>query len=387
MKFVCERDIFQTAVGTAIKAAATGTLAQITSAVHITARKDKTITLTCNNLEISIDYTVEASGVSKEGTGAIPAKILGDMVRKFTADNVTVQCDDKHNFTIDCGKAHFEINGLDPAEFALPSEIAPEYSISVKGETLRELIRGSTFAASTSESRVMLTGCMLERDGKFIRMVALDGYRMAMRQFALESAATKKGGKAEKDKKISSEKTAVVIPAKALNDFSRFTSEGENDVEISVSRSHAAFEIQAETGKMRFISRVLNGEFMDYTRTLPNENECGVTVETSALIRALERTTLVIASDQMRSPLRMNIGGDGIHMSCATIAGKAEDHVQAEISGNPLEIGFNHRFLIEAVRNADAEKIHIQFAGSVRPCLIQPAEGDDFKYVVLPVRL
>jgi DNA polymerase-3 subunit beta len=228
------------------------------------------------------------------------------------------------------------------------------------------MIRQTIFAVAESDAKPIHTGTLFELEKDKIRLVSVDGYRLAMRE-----------EKAQCDQELS-----FVVPGKTLGEVLKLLSDGDEELEILIGRRHIIFNI----GNYRVISRLLEGEFLDYRAAIPASSSTEILVKTRSFIDSVERVSLLI-TDRLKSPLRCLFADNEIKVSCSTSIGRANDQFEAKINGNNVEMGFNNRYLLDALRNTEGDEVKIQLNGALSPMKVLPREGDSFLFLVLPVRL
>jgi DNA polymerase-3 subunit beta len=251
--------------------------------------------------------------------------------------------------------------------------IAPEREIKISEKTFGEMIKGTSFAASTNEQRPTIMGCLLDIENKAVRMVAIDGYRIAIVEYA-------KGGEGENGK--------VNIPASALREWAKISDGSDAEIVIKISAKNVSIEKRADDMDIIFTSRVINGEFMDWQKFIPPSFENEIILDKNDFVHAIERVSTVLSATQ-KAPIKLAFGGKGVHLTCETTIGKAEDVIEKKSSLEEQIIGFNNRFLYDAVKNADSMEIKLQWGGPTDAMLLtNPEAGEkNYRYMVLPVRL
>lgn len=365
MKFSCEKALLLSAVSTASRAVAPKS--SITALEGILIEASAQLRLTGYNLDTGIRTTV-AADIREQGSLVLSARLFGEIVRKMPDD--TVYFTAQHDMVnIKCGLSEFNIKGTDPEEFPELPSVDQQNALTIGQDTLRSMIAQTLFAVSDNESRPIHTGSLFEVDETGLRIVSVDGYRLALRQ---EPVLTSQGGFP----------FSFVVPGKALSEVEKICS-GEEPVSITQGARHIMFQ----TGDTVLVSRRLEGEFLAYRNAIPRNNTIVIEGVTKELLSSIERVSLII-SDKLKSPLRC-VFGDGI-LSISTKTGIGDAADQCVISGNgqDLEIGFNNKYLMDALKAAPAERLRLEFTSGVAPCVILPAEGEEtFTYMVLPVRL
>ena len=371
MIFSCEREGLTEAISIVQRAISSKTTNPILEGIHIKAVAGKII-LTGNDNEIGIEAVVE-SAVEKDGTIVVNSRLFGDIIRKMTGDIVYINVNEGSIATIKCGISNFNINGIIGGEFPEIPKFPADFEIILTKSQLRDLVKHTIFSVGTSDTKLILTGCLLEANQNMINMVAVDGFRMAYKKIITEQSVLSGTDQA----------VSIVIPSKALNEINRSISDSDDNVIIKCSQKNISFEFD----NILFTARLLEGQFIDYEKIIPLESSVVVKVSAVQISNAVERASLIIISEIAKSPLIMNINNSTVKIDCETTSGKVEELIPVEMTGDSLEIGFNNRFLQEALRAVDCSEIKMSFNSPVSPCLIEPAEGENFKYVILPVRL
>ena len=298
----------------------------------------------------------------------LSARLFGEIVRKMP-DDVVVFTSQGYTVNIRCGLSEFNILGTDPEEFPELPAVDQQNSLTIGQPVLRSMIGQTLFAVSDNESRPIHTGSLFEVEGDGLTVVSVDGYRLALRHEAVEE---KKGA----------ETFSFVVPGSALGEVEKICS-GEEQVTITQGARHILFQ----TGDTVLVCRRLEGDFLAYRNAIPRNNSIKVEVEARALLSSIDRVSLII-SEKLKSPLRCVFGDGMVNITTKTAIGDAADRCPISGDGGGLEIGFNNKFLMDALKAAPADKLRMEFTSGVAPCVILPAEGEEnFTYMVLPVRL
>lgn len=317
------------------------------------------------DLELGMTTRIEAR-VEEKGSIILSARLFGDIVRRLPADSVELATDSKNITTIKSGPSEFSIVGIPAEEYPELPAISGETSIHIAHNVLKSMIRQTIFAVAESDAKPIHTGTLFELEENRIRLVSVDGYRLAIRE------ETAKCG----------EQTSFVVPGKTLGEVNKLLGDDETELEILIGRRHIQFQI----GNYCVISRLLEGEFLDYRAAIPNGSTTEIVVSTRSMIDSVERVSLLI-TDRLKSPVRCIFEDNEIRISCSTAIGRANDQFPAQITGNPVEMGFNNRYLLDALRNSEGDEVRIQLSGPLSPMKILPREGEAFLFLVLPVRL
>ena len=366
MKFTCEKILLQNAI--AVTSRAVSSKSSIPALEGLLLHAGESLTVSGYDMKTGIRTKVAAS-ISEEGEIVLNARLFGDIIRRMPDDVVTITVDDKLMVRLTCGDADFEILGLSAADYPELPEVEDEFGISLQQRTLRSMIEEVSFAVSTNESRPVHTGALFEIAGDSLTMVAVDGFRLAVRREKLE--------------KIEGGAFSFVAPGPALNEVKSICGDVEDPAAVTLGKRHVLFEV----GETELICRRLEGEFLDYKASIPRKNPIAVVADTKALIESIDRVSVVI-SDKLKSPVRCLFDHDKVLLSARTGNGEARDVCRLSGDGQGLEIGFNNRYLMEALRYAPADTVRIELNTGVSPAILVPTDGkDNFLYMVLPVRL
>ena len=365
MKFSCEKSLLQPAINVASRA--TTPKSSIPALEGVLLEADSELRLTGYNLETGIQATVPAE-ILEGGSLVLSARLFGEIVRKMP-DDVVVFTSQGYTVNIKCGLSEFNILGTDPEEFPELPSVDQQNALTLKQPVLRSMISQTLFAVSDNESRPIHTGSLFEVDDSGLTVVSVDGYRLALRHEAVEE---KKGA----------DSFSFVVPGSALGEVEKICS-GEENITVTQGARHIMFQ----TGDTVLVCRRLEGDFLAYRSAIPRNNSIKIDVETRALLSSIDRVSLII-SEKLKSPLRCVFGDGIVDITTKTAIGDAADQCVISGDGSGLEIGFNNKYLMDALKAAPADKLRMEFTSGVAPCVILPAEGEEnFIYMVLPVRL
>jgi DNA polymerase-3 subunit beta len=326
------------------------------------------MTVTGYNMQLGI-RTQFACDVEEEGKLVLNARLFGDIVRRMPEDTVTLVSDEKLTVKVHCGDADFDIVGLPAEDFPDLPEVEEKNVVSLPEKTLRAMIQQTSFAVSTNEARPVHMGSLFEIGGGELTIVSVDGFRLALRREKLEGSANGE--------------FSFVAPGTALNEVEKVCEDIDDLLKITLGDRHILFEI----GETELICRRLEGEFLDYKNAIPRKNPIGITVDTRTMMESLDRVSVVI-SEKLKSPVRCVFSQNKVTFSAKTASGDAKDVCKVDGDGRDLEIGFNNRYLSEALRYAPADTVRLELNSGISPAIIVPVDGDEsFLYMVLPVRL
>ena len=367
MELTIAKDILIDYLNIVCRSVSSRTTLPILECVLLVAELDG-FTLAANDLEMSIETKKVGAEITKPGNVALDAKVFSDIVRKMPGDFVRIKTD-KNNFT-ECssGRAVLNISGLPGEEFPAAPSLERTGVYTLKSKLLKEMIRQTIFSVATDNTKPVLTGELFQYVDGSLRLVAVDGFRISYRQTALEGEC---------------EPTKAIIPAKALTELSRILpTDGDDDVNIYFSDKRAVFEIPGFT----FMSRLLEGEFIRYDQIYNEDFSTIVTTEREPFLAGLERACL-IAGVSKKPPVKLEIKDDSIIITSNTEIGNSYDEITCDIDGQDLEIAFNPRYLIEALRVIEEEKVVLRLTTPLSPCILRGVESEEFKYLILPLKL
>lgn len=367
MKFTVEKNLLQTAIMTASRAAAVKSAVPALEGLLLEANGNS-VKISGYDLKTGITTVVSADVVT-EGKIVLSAKLFGEIIRKLSDNVITVSSDDSLMAKIECGMSEFLILGSTAIDYPDIPSVDYQKSIAISEKRLKSMIGQTNFAVSDNESRPIHTGALFEADKGLLTIVAVDGYRLALRREQLMNEDT----------------TAVsfVVPGAALSEVEKILSDSDNSVSIMLGSKHIMFVISGTV----LISRRLEGEFLNYKNSIPHTEKYSIEADRRAVVDAVERVSLII-NDKLKSPVRCTFDDGMIKFLSSTALGRASDGCSAKGNGEGLEIGFNNRYLLEALKAAPADNIRIKITSGISPCVIIPADGSsNFLYMILPVRL
>jgi len=366
MKFSCEKIFLQSAINTTSRAAATKS--SIPALEGILLDTDTQLTISGYNMQTGIRTTLDAN-ITEEGSLVLPSRLFGEIIRRMPDDIVTFSSDKNLNVRLTCGDADYNIQALSAEDYPDLPEVEDQYSIRIQQKILRSMISETSFAVSTDEVRPIHTGSLFEISDSGLTVVSVDGFRLALRREPLDAV---NGGS-----------FSFVAPGSALNEVEKICDDTDEEAVVTLGSRHLLFEI----GNNQLICRRLEGEFLDYKSAIPRSNPIVITADSKALMQSIDRVSVVI-SEKQKSPLQCVFTDGRVTMSAKTANGEAKDVCPVTGDGNELRIGFNNRYLMDALKYAPADTVRIELNTGISPCVILPAEGEEkFLYMVLPVRL
>lgn len=366
MKFTCEKETLLSAISITSRTVSQKSTISALEGILIDAN-DK-LTLTGYNLETGIRTNVTAT-ISERGSLVLSARLFLDIVRKLPNEEITFSAKEFW-VTITCGQSKFQIMAIDPEEFPELPEVSQHQGLVIGQSTLKSMINQTLFSVSTNEIRPIHTGSLFEINEMELTVVSVDGYRLALRR-------------EEVDQVLGTAPFSFVVPGSALHEVEKFCM-GEEEITVSLGQSHILFH----AGETILVCRRLEGDFLAYNNAIPQNNPMEVVGNTKEMVTVIERVSLLI-SEKLKSPLKCVFDDEKVEISSKTALGEAKDICAVEGTGGQIEIGFNNRYMIDALRAITDQKVRLEFSTAVAPCLILPENKDDkrFCYMVLPVRL
>ncbi|MBP3623810.1 MAG: DNA polymerase III subunit beta [Oscillospiraceae bacterium] len=366
MKFSCEKYLLQSACGIASRAAAGKS--PIPALEGLLLQASDRLTVTGYDLKKGI-YTQLEAEVKEQGSVVVGARLFGEMIRRLPDGIVTISTDINNNVNVKCGKSEFNFMGISPEDYPEMPVVDGVNNIALPQKILGSMINQTIFAVADNDMRPIYTGTLFDIEGEELTLVSVDGYRLAKRSEKLESAKM--------------ENCSFVVPGSALADIERICGDSEELVKISVGAKHISFSI----GETVVVSRRLEGEFLNYKKSIPDSFKYTVKVDRGEFMSAIDRVALIV-SERNTSPVRMSFNDGNIDCFCVTPIGRAEDVCTCEGSGDGLQIGFNDRYLKDALKAAAKEELNVCLNSASSPCIITAADGsNNFTYMILPVRL
>lgn len=365
MKIICNKQSLYEALVNVSKAAADKSTISALECVKLKLFGSKMI-LTGYDLEIGINTVIPVNSAD-EGEICVNSKLFSDIVKRMPTDEIEIDIDENLTCTIIGGATEYSIKALSAAEYPAIPELGEGDEVKVSQGILKSLINGTVFAVSTNDFKPILKGELFEISDNKLNVVALDGHRLAVRTELIKT----------------DEDRTFIVPARTLIEISRLLKDEDEAVcEIRVTKKRVVFDFSGYT----VFSRLLEGEFHNYRGSIPQSSTTEVIIQKRELIDSLERAQLLI-NERIQGKIRCMFEDGSLKLSCQTTVGKINDVISADISGAKVEIGFNCRYLLEALKVIRDDKIKIMMNGGGLPMKIIPLNGEEYTYLVLPVRL
>ncbi len=369
MKFICEKEKLLLGLNAVSRTSVGRTTTPILEGILLTLKNDKLI-MTTNDLEIGMEYTIENCNAIEEGKAVVDCKMFSEIIRKLPNSLITISVNDKNLLVIECEGSIYKLSTMNAEEFTVLPEINIEKKIFISQRMLKDMIKKTIFAVSAEENRPIFTGCLFEIKNNEMFVVAVDGFRLALRKIIMTH----------------DENFTAIIPGKYLNEIIKNLQDTDEGVEIGIAKNQALFVLQ----NCKIVTRLLEGEFLNYNNVIPKEHDTRIKINKNSLQSAVERASIfsiTAAEKEKKYPIKMFISLGSIIISCTSQIGDAKEEVLVETEGKELEIGFNPKYLLDALKVIEDDEIYMDFGTNISPCIIRPIGEDKFTYMVLPVRL
>lgn len=366
MRFTCEKNMLVTGLNIAGRTVAQKSSLSVIEGILCKASHG--LSLTGYNMETAITYEIEAE-VADPGQCILPAKLFGDIIRRLPEGPVTVVVDEAFKVSIRAGYASFTISAESAEEYPELPDVNDGRAIQIPQKELKELISGTIFAVSENQGRPIHTGVKFEVTDTAITTVAVDGFRLARRTYHPEESTGRE--------------LNFVVPAAGLKEVEKIVADTEENAAFTLGTKHILFQI----GSATLVCRLLEGEFLDWRKVVPSNCPIKLVANVSDLASSVERVGLIV-SEKYKSPVRCVFSHQELLMRTNTTVGAAEDRCSIAGDGKELEIGFNVRYLADALRVIPSEEVTLELTNGLSPIVLTPVdEKQDFAYMVLPVRI
>ena len=366
MRFSCEKSMLVT--GLSITGRTVAQKSALSAIEGILCRAGDGLSLTGYNMETAITYLIDAE-VTDTGECILPAKLFGDIIRRLPEGMVTVVVDDNYKVSIRAGYASFTISAESADDYPELPDIGDGKSIRVPQSALKELINGTIFAVSENQGQPVHTGVKFEVEDTAVSAIAVDGFRLARRTYHCEEGTGRN--------------LSFVVPSQGLKELEKILQDTDEDVAFTLGSKHILFQM----GTATLICRLLDGKFLDWRKVVPTNCPVKLTAHVADLASSIERVGLIV-SEKYKSPVRCIFSNQELLLRTNTTIGAAEDKCAIAGDGKELEIGFNVRYLADALRAVPAEEVCLELTNSLSPLVLTPVDDKkDFSYMVLPVRI
>ena len=366
MRFTCEKNLL--VMGLNITGRTVAQKSALSAIEGILCKAGTGLSLTGYNMETAITYMIDAD-VSSIGQCVLPAKLFGDIIRRLPEGQVTVVVDENYKVSIRSGYASFTISAEAADDYPVLPDVGDGRSIRIPQSAMKDLINGTIFAVSENQGRPIHTGVKFEVAENYVSAIAVDGFRLARRTYNCENATGKN--------------LSFVVPAQGLKEVEKILQDTDEDVAFTLGTKHILFQI----GDATLICRLLEGEFLDWRKVVPYNSPIKLVAHVSDLVSSMERVGLIV-SEKYKSPVRCLFTNQELQVRTNTTIGVAEDRCAIAGDGKELEIGFNVRYIIDALRVVPSEEVCLELTNNLSPIVMTPVDDkDDFSYMILPVRI
>jgi DNA polymerase III, beta subunit len=365
MRFTCSVQDLVSALNVVTRAIAARSTIQIMEGVLLTSCPEG-LRLTCTDLALGIETHITAQ-IAKEGSVVLPGKLLAEIVRKLSEGEMEISVNEQNIASIKCAGSRTTLTGLAAEEYPALPDVGEAKVVSLPQSELRDMIQRTTFATATDETRPILTGCLIETEGTEMSIVALDGFRLALRKqsFGQELPTL-----------------SAVVPGKVLNEIARILSDTDELVTLQWGATH----LLADMGETRVVARLLEGEFIRYKQILPADWQTRIIVSKQAMEAAMDRASLM-AREGKNNLVKLHMEENTLLITSNAEMGDVREEMTIEFEGRELDIAFNVRYITDTLRAIEDENITLKFNSNVSPCVLGPTFGDRFLYLALPVRV
>ena len=364
MKFECEKTLLASAIEGVSRAITNRAAIPVLEGIYLKA-EGFNLTLTGYDMEMGITTTLECN-VLVPGETVLDARLLFSMISRMPAGDVCIELTDEGQAKISGGVVEFEIPAMNASDYPSLPVTGADNTMTLKCGMMREMIEKTIYAVSQDAKKPAHTGELFVIEPGSLTVVALDGYRLAIIKRDVECTRD----------------IRIIIPGKTLQELLKIMGGDEDEVKIDANRRYVVFTTNGYT----IMSRLIEGDFLNYEGVIPKDKKTRVTVDCKTFIDTIERASLII-TERLKNPLRINFAEDKVTVRCQTPLGKVVDEfAPIEMAGDAVEIGFNNRYLLDALRYSKCERMVLEINGPLSPVKLLPENSTDFIYLVLPVR-
>ena len=367
MKFTCAQQVLSKSYNIVSRAVSTRTTIPVLKGILLTVTADGTLIMTASDMDFSIENKIPVTA-AEPGSIVVVSRIFGDIIRKLPGEDVTVTVKEDSRVTVRTTNSQFTIIGMSDDEFPSIGQIETEQAhLSFPRELLQDMIRKTFFSASSDETKGIIVGSLLELKENVFNMVAIDGFRVAIASEEMKNAGD----------------LSLVINAQTLNEINKILIDSEeSDIDFRVGDKKAVITLR----DTRIVTRLLDGEFISYREIIPQELTTTMVIERRQLQESLERASLM-AREGKNNLVRFEITENLLTIYSDSEEGRVREEVITDKEGEDLQIGFNSKYILAALKAIDDESIVMSFFKPTTPCLIKPLQGEQYKYLILPVRI
>ena len=369
MKIICYKDKLLKALNSVVRGVAVKTTKPVLEGILIRTN-DNEIKLTTSDLEIGIEYIMDCE-VKEHGATVVNAIMFSEIIRRLPDTEISITLNEKNLLEIECEGSLYKLATMNPDEFPELPKIDVENSIELEQNVLKNMIKKTLFAVSNEENRPIFTGCLFEIENNKLNIVAVDGFRLALRSIFLQNNVNNFN---------------AVIPGKTLNEVNKILTDSFDSVKIGVAKNQAVFEME----NCKLVTRTLDGQFLNYKNVIPSNWETRIKVNKTNIQNSFERVSLISASaieKEKKYPVKVNVDIGKIVISCTNQTGDAKEEIYVETEGKNLEVGFNPKYFLDCLKAIEDEDVYVNFGSNISPCTVKPIENNDYIYMILPIKI
>lgn len=363
MKFYCNKNELVEKINIVQKAITNKSNSQIFGCIFMQVG-DNNLTMVGMDTDLSIETKVSAKILS-EGKLLLDSRLFGEIIKRLPDDKIKIKSDDNKNVIISSGNTEFSLVNLDSGEYPKIPEVNFKNKISLKQNVLKHMIKSTTFSASFDESKGIITGVLINIKDYVLTFVALDGFRLALKSEIIDN-----------DFNIN-----IIVPAKTLNEINKILKDNDELIDIYLTNNFVMIKINND----KIILRLLQGDFIKYETIIPKENKVSIVLSKYEFIDGLERSTL-LTKDKNTNLVKLEIKDDKVILKSNSQVGQLKEEIFIKKQGIDLDIAFNSRYLMDAVKAIEDDEIKLEFTNNIAPCILKSSKSENSKYMVLPVR-
>jgi len=365
MKVVCDGLDLSIATAQVIKAISNKTTNPVLEGIKLNAEND-TLKLSATDLELAIEKTIKAD-VKSEGEAVIPGKFFSEFIKKLTDEKIELELNDKNRLKINYTDSESYIQCYNALEFPNLNTVDDGEYFTIKQKDFKTLINKSIFSTALDDTRPVLKGCCFEIEENNINSIGLDGYRLAFVKKPLVKTTIK---------------TTIIVPAKSLTEICKFLEDNDEEINVYIQKNF----LMVEFDNTKIITRLIDGDFINYKQIIPKDFTTSITLSKTVFEEAIERTSVLSRVDR-NNLVKFEIKEKLLTLTSNSDIGNIKENIGVSLKGNDLTIAFNSRYFSECLRTVSDEAIKINFNMPSSPCIVTPSDGDEYLYLILPVRI
>ncbi len=364
MKLTVDTQELNAVLAVVSKALSAKSTVSILEGIYMAAENSELL-LRCTDMSLQIEGTIGAN-VEKGGACVLPGRLFADLARKLPGQETSFMLE-KSSMKVESGIATTTMQTENAKEYISMPDVMREFSITISKPALKNMIRQCIFATAQDDSKPILRGVLLELDGDMLSMVALDGYRLAMRKERV---------------KVSGQFINSVLPARGLLEISRILDDNDEEINLIFSRTH----VMIDMGSTRIITRLMDGEFIRYRQILPTSHTTRVRANRQELMDSIDRVSLM-AREGKKNHIRFSFEEKTLTITANSEIGNSREVIAIDRVGSDLDIAFNAKYFSDVLKVLDDDYVSLEMNSNISPCVVAPETGEEYYYLILPVRL